>query len=235
MEKINSLYFHYRFIKDSQMITFNVKLDPQSLDYILQIPRDNPQWTRLDYMVCDNCPLHNTDAVYCPVAVNLVDVVEAFKDTLSYDVVDVLVEIRERTYARQQIPIQQALSSLLGIIMVTSGCGSLDKLRPMVRFHLPFASIEETVFRVASTYLLAQYFRVRKGLQPDWEMKHLVSIYQNIARININICKRLQQATSKDASLNAVVILDTFAQMMPLTIEETLKDFEHLFTPYIKE
>ena len=53
--------------------------------------------------------------------------------------------------------------SLIGIYMVTSGCPIMDKLRPMARFHLPFASTEETIYRAISTYLLGQYFLEQKG------------------------------------------------------------------------
>jgi len=47
-----------------------------------------------------------------------------------------------------------------------------EKLKPMVRFHLPFASIEETKYRAISMYLLAQYFLYQQGSQPDWDLKN---------------------------------------------------------------
>jgi hypothetical protein len=31
-----------------------------------------------------------------------------------------------------------------------------------------------------------------------------------------------------------VAILDAYAQMTPLSIEETLKDFEYIFKPYLE-
>ena len=100
-----------------------------------------------------------------------------FGDRISYDVVDVTVESRERLYVKEQISIEHAVSSLLGIIMATSGCKDLDMLKPMVKFPLPFASIEETIYRAASMYLLAQYFRHKRGLVPDWDMAGLSSVY----------------------------------------------------------
>ena len=118
--------------------------------------------------------------------------------------------------------------------MVTSGCEDLDKLRPMVRFHLPFASIEESVYRATSMYQLAQYMRTQHGLEPDYEMQELLGIYKKIHNINVHFVKRLQKATEKDANLNAVAILDTFSQMVPFGIEDTLKNFEGLFSPYLK-
>lgn len=38
--------------------------------------------------------------------------------------------------------------------MVTSNGPVIDKLRPMVKFHVPFGSLEETVCRAASMCLI---------------------------------------------------------------------------------
>tara|TARA_B100000686_G_scaffold86198_1_gene93073 strand:- start:90 stop:251 length:162 start_codon:yes stop_codon:yes gene_type:complete len=46
----------------------------------------------------------------------------------------------ERCYV-EHTTMTEAVSSLLGIYMVTSGCPVMDKLRPMVRFHLPLATV----------------------------------------------------------------------------------------------
>ena len=51
---------------------------------------------------------------------------------------------------------QQAMSSVLGLIMATSGCPWTDRLRPMARFHLPFASEAETLYRSVGMFLLAR-------------------------------------------------------------------------------
>ena len=152
---------------------------------------------------------------------------------ISYDVVDITIESRERLYVKKQVSIQHALSSMLGIIMVTSGCKDLDMLKPMVKFHLPFASIEETIYRATSMYLLAQYFRHKRGLVPDWDMDGLISVYRRIDIINMSLCNRLRRASSEDANLNAVVVLDTFAQVMPISVEEGLAEFEDLFIHYL--
>jgi len=47
--------------------------------------------------------------------------------------------------------------------------------------------------------------------------------------------KRLQAATEQDASLNAVVILDSFAKMIPMTIDGSIHELEQLFWPYLKD
>lgn len=228
------LFFRYHFTFDQQHeVTFEARLDPKTLDYLPASTRTPPYWTSFEYQSCEDC-IYREGLKHCPIAVNVGAVVEAFKDIYSYETVNVKVETRDRVYSKNGISVQQGLGSLLGIIMVTSGCGDLDKLRPMVRFHLPFASLEETIYRAVSMYLLAQYFRRKGGLEPDWNLSELVKIYHKIDAININFCKRLQIVAKKDADLNAVVVLDTFAQMLPFSIAERLDHLEYLFTSYLK-
>lgn len=234
MAKQSPLIYRYHFtFDDNHKVVFEINLDPDTLEYI---PRDNqeiPEWALFDYLPCEQCGQEQKKSDYCPIAVNIADVVETFKDMYSYDVVNVTVETKERVLTKQRVPIQMALGSLLGIIMVTSGCEDLDRLRPMVRFHLPFASVEETMYRAASMYLLAQYFRKKHGLEPDWDMNELASIYHRIERINVNLCRRLETASTKDANLNAVVYLDIFAKVLPMSIKKGLAQFEYMFFRYL--
>lgn len=223
--------YHFIFNKDKEVV-FEVNLDPVTFQYIQPSSQEQPEWARLDYIACDQCICRQEGLDFCPVAVNIADIVTVFGDVVSYDVVNVTVEAKDRLYVKEQVSIQHALSSLLGIIMTTSGCKDLDMLKPMVKFHLPFASIEETIYRATSMYLLAQYFRYKRGLAPDWDMAELVGVYRRIDMINMNLCDRLRKASSEDANLNAVVVLDTFAQVMPISVEEDLADFEDLFMHY---
>lgn len=189
----------------------------------------------MEHSICEDCPLRDSGIEHCPVALNLSDLVSGFSDVLSYEEADVIIETPERTYLKEGVSVQQGLSSILGIVMVTSGCPDLNFLRPMVQSHLPFATIKETAYRACSMYLLAQFTRERQGLEADWSMHGLAYIYRRIDQINRALVKRLQSASKQDASLNAVVILDTFAQMVPMTIEGTLNDLENLFWPYLAE
>ncbi len=224
----------YQFILSSKReLKYQIELDQDTLE--LKNPNTDqlPEWTRLDYEPrCKSCSLFDSDQKYCPLAVNLCGLVNLFKDIDSYEVVDCRVTTRERIYTKEQISIQSALSSLIGIIMTTSGCEHLDYLRPMVKFHLPFASIEETIYRAASMYLLAQYFKSKHDMDHDLSLTGLADIYENIDNVNAQLCHRIRNATNKDASLNAVVVLDVFAKMVPMSIEETLQVFEPLFGKY---
>ena len=121
---------------------------------------------------------------------------------------------------------------MLGIYMVTSGCPIMEKLKPMVRFHLPFATVKETVFKAASTYLLGQYFLHQSGRKPDLELDLLKKYYVDIQKVNRGIATRLRTVTENDAFANAIVSLDAFAKELPWSIEEHLKDMEYIFNVY---
>ena len=227
--------FKYIFrISDSEIHEFVVLLDSKSFTYQTFTSTTPAPWTQISFHTCENCPLVEQHVKHCPVAINFQDIVGAFKSAVSYDKVDISIETEERTYQKNQVSMQSGLSSILGMIMVTSGCPSLDYLRPMVKTHLPFATISESIYRSISMYLLAQFTRVRQGLEPDWTLQGLMDIYSRIDKINISMVRRLQAATEQDASLNAVVILDSFAKMIPLTIDGSLHELEELFWPYLE-
>ncbi len=119
--------------------TFSLQLDRETLDFANSEINDAPEWAKLSYNKCTNCPLSEIDNNYCPVALNLNNLTEKFNAVVSHESVFVSVTTEDRTY-KKRTTIDEALSSLMGIIMATSGCPVLDHLRPMARFHLPFAT-----------------------------------------------------------------------------------------------
>lgn len=227
------IIFHYTFRFDSGVEkTFDLTLNHQTLSLIPLAKQAPPSWAELTRCQCPNCPLDKATTPYCPVAVNVADVIHFFKQEISHEEVEVTIRTHERTYSKRT-PLQVGLSSLLGIYMVTSGCPILDKLKPMVRFHLPFANAEETQYRVLSMYLLAQYFVQQHGGTPDWEFAQLSSIYHEIQTVNKTFCDRLRLIEGEDAIPNAVVILDNFAKGISFNVDKTsLNKTERLFTAY---
>jgi hypothetical protein len=211
---------------------FLVQLDPATFAFMPPADPPKPDWTRLNYQMCERCPLEQR-AEHCPIAVNLAGLVEAFQDALSFEHTTVTVDTSERTYLKQT-SLQKGLSSIIGIVMVTSNCPVMDRLRPAVRYHLPFATASETFYRMVSMYLTAQYFVMRRGGTPDWELQHLAEIYQDVAEVNRGMAKRLSQASSKDANVNAIIILATFGGSVGDFLEESLGELAPLFDRYLE-
>lgn len=229
------MHIQYRFtLADGTERRFALTLDDAT--FALVPPPDAPEppaWTALANQTCPNCPLAQTEGARCPVAVNLDPVIQSFHDSISHEVAETAVETDARTYLKRA-PLQAGISGIIGLIMVTSGCPVMDRLRPMVRTHVPFATLDETTYRALSMYLLSQYFVQRRGGTPDWDLSGLMKIYAEVRKVNKAFVKRLHTLQIEDASLNAVVNLDVFASFTSMNIATaSLDEVEQLFAAYL--
>ncbi|HPO17396.1 MAG TPA: hypothetical protein PLI09_28445 [Candidatus Hydrogenedentes bacterium] len=222
----------YRFAgKDGEVYEFLVRLDARTLDHIFDPPNPSPEWTRLTMEQCVGCPLDASLRVRCPLALSLVELVEKAGTILSYAEMDVTVDTPQRTMSRHTSA-QKGVSSLLGLLMATSGCPNTAFLKPMARFHLPFATREETIFRSAGAYLLAQFFLYQRGKKQDMDLRGLQAAYARVQAVNVGMAHRLRHVSEGDANVNAIALLDLFAQDLPFAIDEKLGELEYLFAPY---
>ncbi|MCC6142460.1 MAG: hypothetical protein IT368_01510 [Candidatus Hydrogenedentes bacterium] len=233
---MNGPYYEVRYLfrsDDQAEFEFVVVIDKKTLTHQLRLARKPPSWTSLAAQHCDHCTLDRNEHAYCPAALSLVAIVEQCDRLLSYETVDVTVQTPERTQ-HKRTSVQKALSSLIGLQLATSGCPSLSLLKPMARFHLPFATREETLYRAASAYLLGQYFRKHNGHGCDLDLGGLREAYQRIQHVNHSIAHRLRQISRGDANVNAIVLLDLFAQELSWSIDERLQSLEYLFQDYLE-
>lgn len=208
---------------------FALPLDPQTVTLLLPEPAATPEWTRLEYRQCGCCPLDKADHPNCPVAVNIAELMDAFKDAISSDSCQVICSTPEREY-KKQTSVQDGLFSILGIVMATSNCPVMSFFKPMARFHLPFSTVQETIFRSSSVYLLRQYFEHKKGKRPDMDLDKLDDHYGKVQEVNHGILHRTESVPKKDADKNAIVILNALAQLLTVEIKEDLNSLEHLFS-----
>jgi hypothetical protein len=229
MEAVHFRYI-FRFPDDRQEI-FDLYLDAQTIDLLEETHDELPLWTNLDFHQCPNCQLTIQTHPNCPVAVHLIKLIATCKNVLSYDELHVDIITPERIVSKGTTA-QKAVSSLMGLIMATSGCPHTSFFKPMARFHLPLASAEETIYRATSMYLLAQYFMRKQGQEADLELEGLAKIYHNIQLINKAMAERLRAITDKDSAINALIVLDIFAKTLPYAIEDSLEEVRYLFTPY---
>lgn len=210
---------------------FVLEYDAKTLKRYPDDSVDYPDWTRLQFHQCPHCPLSTDDTPRCPLAESIAEVVKQFQHIISFDELYLQVESDERVVT-QKATAQRALGSFMGVVMAVSGCPHTAYFKPMARFHLPLASEEETIYRSSSMYLLAQYFCAKEGKKADYSLKGLDKIYRDIQVVNTAIVDRLRDASSADSSVNAVIMLDMYARIMPYVIEESLEDVRYLFEPY---
>ena len=230
---MGTMNINYTFVlTDQREESIDVLLDYESLLLLNDVPEKLPFWTQLDFNQCPNCSLSIDKNPHCPMAVHYVKLLPIFEDLMSHEEVDVSIFTTQRITFKK-ISAQKAVSSLMGLINATSGCPHTIFFRPMARFHLPFADSYETTYRVASMYLLTQYFLKKTGKVADLEMDGLKQIYSNIQMIDQTMIDRLRVAMRKDVLINALTILDALAKLVPMAIEESLGEIRHLFEPYI--
>jgi hypothetical protein len=223
----------YRLVlPDGSREVFDLFFDSADFHLVNPQPPVLPFWTELDRNQCQNCPLQVAEHPHCPAAVQLVNVIERLGRLVSYDQVRVDVHTAERVVT-QETTAQQALSSLLGLIIATSGCPHTKFLRPMARFHLPLASEAETIFRSAAAYALAQVLRAGEGSSPDMAFTGLKRAYEALHHVNRGLSRRIGAATANDPARNAVVLLDAYTTLLPGTIDQALADFRPLFAALI--
>jgi len=226
------------YLRGKEPVTFPVKIDYGSDQplYIREPLLTYPKWVGLEERKCTHCPLNTKDTPYCPVAIAISGVLDFTRGLPAHQDVDIEVLENERT-TKMQSTLQDALSSLLGLVIATSGCPYTEYFKPMARFHLPLATYEETVYRAASMYLMSQYYVMKKGERPDFELNGLKKIYNNLHIINQHMASRLKKEVShrdtSDATFNAMVILDSYAATIQEIIDDSLTEFKDLFSHYL--
>ena len=160
---------------------------------------------------------------------NIAEVVEAFKDTCSTMSVGVEVVTRARTYIKDTT-LHLGLFGMMGLIMATSGCPHMDFLRPLARFHLPFATSLETTMRSLSMFLLREYVEMKKqGEQRSIDLKKLDEHYADVKKVNAGIIRRIRAISRGDADVNALVSLDGFASLLSNEIANDMHEIASLF------
>jgi hypothetical protein len=220
------LSIRYRFdLPDGSQKTLNFTFDPASFRLMNAPPAEPPFWTELKFNQCANCPLNPASHPHCPAALQMAAALEPLKTLVSFDTVGVTVLQSERT-VYVETTAQQAMSSVLGLIMATAGCPWTDRLRPMARFHLPFANEAETLYRSVSMFLLSREMTAADSAPA---FGPLTELYENLHLVNRDMSRRLGAATHTDPARNAMALLDSYATLLPAALDRSLEEWKPLF------
>jgi len=226
------LHLRYRLcLNDGREHAFVLDLDGQTLRLLDPPPPKSSHWTALQFNQCDHCTLDPATHPDCPLALSVAGVVERCGDLRSHDPLRLIVEMPNRT-VQSETTVQRGISSLLGLLAATSGCPYTRYFRPMACFHLPVATEQETIYRAASMYLLAQYFAHKDGKAADLHLAGLGKIYRDMQVVNNGMARRLCGAAAEDGAVNAIILLDLFAKALSCPMEESLAEIRPLFAGY---
>jgi hypothetical protein len=224
-----TIAFSYQFeFNDRPTCRFEIRLDKRSLSFLRNHSSPPPVWSRLEYEQCVCCPLTAEHVSHCPVALNIGDLINTFKDVVSYDHCSVCCMGPDRTYLKET-SVMEGLMSIFGIIMASSDCPIMAFLKPMARFHLPFASLEETMVRATSMFLLKQYFEKPQKKAACADFSELERHYAQVKLVNEGLLNRIGSLGHQDADKNALVALHSLSQYLAQEIDFNLTSMASLF------
>jgi len=209
--------YHYQF-PDGSISSFPVDVNRPAP--VVERDEGFPTWSLLKFNQCPNCPLAGK-CTHCPAALDLAPLFERFAAMPSITRVTVTVECPGRL-CQTETDAQMGLKALLGLVMASSACPVLRRLRSQALFHLPFASVEETLYRTVGDYLIKQYFLMKDGGTPDFALTGLDALYRDLAELNIHFFKRIEAACAKDANLNALIVLRSMSDIVSMSLDDRL-------------
>jgi len=180
-----------------------------------------PDWTRLTHHQCSNCPLSARQHTHCPAALDIAKIVGRFREVPSHQAVHVQADMLERSHSRKT-DVQTALHSVLGLMMATSACPVLSRMKGPARLHMPFATVDETLFRMVGAYFIGQYHQARHGVAPDWSLRPLAEFYEEVQTVNQHLKMRLDTMAGSDAHLNAIVSLMGMSMLVSFSLDHEL-------------
>lgn len=206
----------YEFTYADQAVAFDVDLERQLIN-----PIEGPAWTELKHYQCENCPLNAAENPRCPAAYDIHKVAEAFKDLSSITPCTVKVITGERSYEKH-CSAQEGLRSLFGLILATSACPVLSRMKPMARQHLPFAGLNDTLVRLSGAYFITQYVKSLDGQPVNWDLDALKNYIKELVEINKQLMQRLHDVTEKDSVLNAIYGFVAFSETAEFNLDSLM-------------
>lgn len=225
------MFIEYTFtMDDGKVLNYRINFKrprAEKLDKVVY-----PYWTELEFQQCGNCPLDSGSYSHCPVAIDAKEIVLGFRETLSCSAADVYVKAPERDYFKR-CDAQTGLRGLIGFVMATSACPILARMRGLAHYHLPFASIDEIVFRSTSSYLLEQYFVYQAGGKPDLALNGLKKHYEDMQTLNYDFLQRIRAASEADSNLDVLSTLFSISSLLAVGLEQHLEKLRPLFTDVI--
>ena len=202
-------------------------LDPQSGEIICDEDYIPPVWAMLGHHQCRHCPLRQDEVTWCPIARNIAYLFSGKNTGTSHDPIALRVELGQRV-SLFETTAQRALSSLFGLICSLSPCPHTQPLKPMGIMHLPLASDVETLVRIASLFLLRSYLAHQDNPAVPVNLLEMQSTYQNLTVLNQGMAGRLRAASSSDAAVNAITLLDVLVKDVRFELDSQLKLLKEL-------
>lgn len=190
---------------DGRRFEYGIELDYNTWTPVAPPKKSRqPAWTRLSHKQCAHCPLRGPER--CPAAVPLVPVVEAIRKERSG--APATTEIRSLD-GRRRYRLRGGLSEVFGplvkLLLTTSGCPILDRLRPAIRLGAPLATPDQLTRAILAGGLLGEFARTGGSTtEPAFKAALRVLIDDADAAV-AGLLERVRSLNPKDAVVNALL------------------------------
>lgn len=184
-------------------------------DILVPLIDNDYQWAKSTLFDCSNCKLKQTNE-YCNLALQLSYFINFFAEFNSYD--NVIVTVQTNTYTiTKATTIQQTALSILNLIIPFSGCPTFQPLMQAARNHIPFEPVESLLIRVLGFYSF-EMIKNKTEYSKNVFDQFLNQINQMHEPIR-NICNIIRKREIKDASVNSLILLDSYLTIMSDMLE----------------
>jgi hypothetical protein len=143
------------------------------------------------------------------VAKNLVQPLKMFKDVASYQSIELTVR-HDATKYSEELQSQEAIETLLELVMIASKFPHMDFLKPSILEYVPFQKEHEFVLKCLKSYFLQHY--MTRGEDEEASIEALSESFQQLKMVNRGILKRIKELESEDTRRNAIVFYDSIIQ-----------------------
>jgi hypothetical protein len=143
-------------------------------------------------------------AVRCPVAVNLAVPIEGMGGRRSGEPARVEISTAAGTFSVKG-GVSTIFAPLFKLVMLTSGCPVLDRLRPLAASRLPMIWTRIGLGDLAGNYLVEQSRKERAGGPPDWRLELFAGFLKQVSRVAGALTERVREAGPSDGPVNAAL------------------------------
>jgi hypothetical protein len=191
--------------------SFNVQnhmdLDPQELNSRI----DLPDWVKLEFHQCTNCPYKSENITFCPAAFEMQDVILQCSNCISYERAE-LSRIDEEGTVTTETDMQKALFAVIGEKVISSGCSRLNSRQWSLGYYSILTTPVNLFYRSISSYLMRQFFTFSGNCDPD--LKGHLDYLDEVISIFGKLFERIRGETRQDANNNALGSMVMSAQIL---------------------
>lgn len=191
-------------MKNGRKFSFIQIAEKEKNNFELNLREDLPHWARLDFHQCKGCPLKSDKIKWCPVAVKLFDVANAFPELVPYEKVTLDYSINQSHYTDVLLS-QDALVQVMLSTLAFSACPEVYADVWSWEYFNPKFNLKEILFRRLAIHLIGKHISSIKKKEFSSHLTNDETLLKLIEKLKPRINNA--QELHNDHIQNALVVL----------------------------